>query len=40
LLPYLDRLFAGHWKRGAIPERWDGQAGERIIAVLEDVVGG
>lgn len=27
--PVLDTLFAGAWKRGGIPEKWDGQAGER-----------
>lgn len=34
LRPALDRLFAGAWKKGAIPERWDGRAGERIVAEL------
>ncbi len=29
-----DRLFAGGWKRGTIPPKWDGQAGKRIIDVL------
>jgi UDP-N-acetylglucosamine 2-epimerase (non-hydrolysing) len=33
--PALARLFAGEWKRGAIPEKWDGQTGERIVAALE-----
>ena len=32
--PALDKLFAGKWKRGDIPERWDGRAAERIIALL------
>lgn len=35
LAPALDRLFAGAWKRGAIPEKWDGQTGPRIVAHLE-----
>src|SRR5947208_3654784 len=35
LLPALDRLFAGQWKKGSIPERWDGKSGERIVAALE-----
>jgi len=35
LKPALDRLFAGQWKKGAIPERWDGHAGERIAEVLK-----
>ncbi|MDQ3000603.1 MAG: UDP-N-acetylglucosamine 2-epimerase (non-hydrolyzing) [Fibrobacterota bacterium] len=30
-----DRILAGKWKKGGIPEGWDGKAGERIVAVLE-----
>lgn len=33
--PALDRLFSGQWKRGQIPEKWDGKTGERIVAELE-----
>lgn len=40
LRPALDRVFAGDWKRGAIPEKWDGRSGERIIAVLERLLTG
>ncbi len=36
--PALDRLFAGQWKKGGVPELWDGQAGERIVAVLENIL--
>jgi UDP-N-acetylglucosamine 2-epimerase (non-hydrolysing) len=35
LKPALDRLFAGQWKSGGIPEKWDGHAAERIVTVLE-----
>jgi UDP-N-acetylglucosamine 2-epimerase (non-hydrolysing) len=35
LLPALERLMAGHWKKGAIPELWDGRTGERIVVHLE-----
>lgn len=35
LKPALDRLFDGNWKRGSIPEKWDGRAGERIVSELE-----
>jgi UDP-N-acetylglucosamine 2-epimerase (non-hydrolysing) len=38
LQPALDRLFADHWKAGAIPEKWDGKAGERIVEVLEQLL--
>ncbi len=32
--PALDRLFAGEWKKGAIPPLWDGHTAGRIVAVL------
>jgi UDP-N-acetylglucosamine 2-epimerase (non-hydrolysing) len=35
IAPALARLHAGQWKRGTIPERWDGKAAERIVATLE-----
>lgn len=35
LAPYLEKLFAGEWKKGAVPEKWDGKTGERIVAHLE-----
>lgn len=38
LQPALDRLFAGQWKRGAVPELWDGRSGERIAAILEQLL--
>jgi hypothetical protein len=34
IAPALQRLFAGAWKTGRIPERWDGQAAQRIISTL------
>lgn len=34
----LGRLFAGLWKKGGIPEKWDGHAGERIAEALEDIL--
>jgi UDP-N-acetylglucosamine 2-epimerase (non-hydrolysing) len=33
--PAMRRVLAGEWKKGAIPEHWDGKAAERIVAVLE-----
>ena len=35
LKPALDKLFAGQWKQGAIPDLWDGHTGERIAEALE-----
>ncbi|MEX2600173.1 MAG: UDP-N-acetylglucosamine 2-epimerase (non-hydrolyzing) [Balneolaceae bacterium] len=30
----MEKLFAGKWKKGGIPERWDGKAAERIVEIL------
>lgn len=35
LIPALARLMGGLWKKGGIPEKWDGQAALRIVAELE-----
>lgn len=35
--PALNKLFAGEWKKGAIPELWDGHAAERIISILANL---
>ena len=32
--PALDMLFSGNWKKGGIPELWDGKAAERIVGIL------
>jgi UDP-N-acetylglucosamine 2-epimerase (non-hydrolysing) len=39
LRAFLDQLFEGNWKRGAIPEKWDGKTGERIVEILEKLCG-
>ena len=38
LAPALERLFAGKWKSGTIPELWDGKTGERIVTILSKVL--
>ncbi len=38
LKPALDKLFAGQWKKGAIPELWDGRTGGRIAEILEKLL--
>ena len=30
------RLITGQWKKGSIPEKWDGKAAERIVGVLAE----
>ncbi|MDA7665650.1 UDP-N-acetylglucosamine 2-epimerase (non-hydrolyzing) [Verrucomicrobia bacterium] len=36
--PAMEWLLSGQWKKGAIPEKWDGKAAERIVEVLERCV--
>lgn len=40
LAPALARLMDGRWKKGAIPEKWDGQAATRIVAELDRLLAG
>ncbi len=35
--PALDKLYAGEWKKGAIPDLWDGHAAERIVEILANL---
>ena len=32
--PAMEKLFKGGWKKGSIPERWDGKTSERIVEIL------
>ncbi len=32
--PFLVKLFVGNWKKGSVPEKWDGRAAERIVEYL------
>ncbi len=38
LKPAFERLFAGKWKTGTIPDKWDGKTGERIVEVLTTIL--
>ena len=33
---HVERMVSGNWRKGAIPELWDGKAAERIV---EEIVG-
>jgi len=33
-------LFSGKWKKGAIPELWDGMSGQRIVSILDKIYNG
>jgi len=30
----LDKIVSGNWKKGAIPEKWDGKTSDRIVKIL------
>jgi UDP-N-acetylglucosamine 2-epimerase (non-hydrolysing) len=34
IAPALQKLFAGEWKKGAIPQLWDGKTAKRIVDIL------
>ncbi len=38
LIPAMERLFKGQWKKGTIPEKWDGQTSERIVEILKSEI--
>jgi UDP-N-acetylglucosamine 2-epimerase (non-hydrolysing) len=35
--PALEKLFAGDWKKGSIPELWDGITAKRIVSILKNL---
>ncbi|MES2276352.1 MAG: UDP-N-acetylglucosamine 2-epimerase (non-hydrolyzing) [Bacteroidota bacterium] len=35
--PAMETLFAGKWKKGSIPEKWDGKTSERIVIELQKI---
>ena len=35
--PAMEKLFAGTWKKGTIPEMWDGKTAERIVSILTKI---
>lgn len=36
--PALKKLFSGNWKKGSIPELWDGHTAERIVNTLLEIL--
>lgn len=34
IAPAMDKLFSGQWKKGGIPELWDGKTSSRIVDIL------
>lgn len=38
LAPAFNLIFDGQWKKGGIPDKWDGKAGERIVKILQRIL--
>lgn len=38
IAPAMTRVVNGMWKKGNVPQFWDGSAGDRIVAVLERLI--
>ena len=38
--PAMEKLFAGEWKQGGIPEMWDGKTSQRIVGHLIELLKG
>ena len=36
--PAMEKLFSGNWKKGSIPELWDGKTSERIVNHLLQIL--
>lgn len=34
IVPYLEKLVSGNWKKGGIPELWDGKTAKRIVDII------
>ncbi len=39
IAPAFEKLFAGEWKKGTVPELWDGKTAPRIVASIIDIFG-
>jgi UDP-N-acetylglucosamine 2-epimerase (non-hydrolysing) len=37
IAPALELLFSGNWKKGSIPEKWDGKTADRIIDIILNI---
>jgi len=35
--PALEKLFSGEWKKGSIPDLWDGNSAKRIVSILKNL---
>lgn len=38
IVGYLQKMVTGNWKKGAIPQLWDGKTSERIVSIISRVL--
>lgn len=38
IMSYVEKAFAGKWKKASVPDLWDGHASERIVSVLRETL--
>lgn len=36
---YVQKMVSGDWKKGGIPELWDGKTAERVVAAIAELQG-
>ena len=34
IIPFIQKLVSGNWKKGSIPELWDGKTADRIVEII------
>ena len=34
IVSYIEKMVKGNWKKGGIPELWDGKTAERIVEII------
>ncbi len=37
IIPYLEKLISGEWKKGTIPKLWDGNTAHRIVEIISQL---
>jgi UDP-N-acetylglucosamine 2-epimerase (non-hydrolysing) len=37
IVPFITKMVSGVWKKGGIPEMWDGKTADRIVAIITDL---
>ncbi|SDR69071.1 non-hydrolyzing UDP-N-acetylglucosamine 2-epimerase [Christiangramia echinicola] len=38
IAPAIKKILTNNWKKGQLPDKWDGKSGERIISILQEIL--